>query len=236
MQDTVSAEIWTKSLLLNPQKPNVNLNILSVCRDRVKRGERETGQQRNSSLISNQKVVSLSTTRPALCHLDNQGFHSCGLTSYKISTNLVVKEWLHTRCVCYKVPKKRIQHFVNQAKPKLVSFLKLIIFLLSHTIQGWPSGESTGLSPMWPGFDFRTRCHMWIEFVGSLPCYERFSPGYSGFPLSSKTLHLIWFVNNDCKNNDLGNVDLISTRIVKRIWSYSYANLRHRNIKHYYYY
>ena len=30
--------------------------------------------------------------------------------------------------------------------------------------------------------------------------------------------HLIWFVNNDCKNNDLGNVDLISSRIVKRIW------------------
>ena len=53
--------------------------------------------------------------------------------------------------------------------------------------QGWPSGESTCLPPMWPGFDFRTRCHMWIEFVGSLLCYERFSPGYSGFPLSSKT-------------------------------------------------
>ena len=29
---------------------------------------------------------------------------------------------------------------------------------------------------------------------------------------------LIWFVNNDCKNNDLGNVDLISSRIRKRIW------------------
>ena len=65
--------------------------------------------------------------------------------------------------------------------------------------QGWPSGESTCLPPMWPGFDFRTRCHMWIEFVGSLLCYERFSPGYSGFPLSSKNQHLIWFVNNDCK-------------------------------------
>ena len=42
---------------------------------------------------------------------------------------------------------------------------------------GWPSGESTCLSPMWPGFNFRTRCHMWIEFVGSV---------YSDFPLSSK--------------------------------------------------
>ena len=53
--------------------------------------------------------------------------------------------------------------------------------------QGWPSGESTCLPPMWPGFDFRTRRHMWVEFVGSLLCYERFSPGYSGFPLSPKT-------------------------------------------------
>ena len=52
--------------------------------------------------------------------------------------------------------------------------------------QGWPSGESTCLPPMWPGFDI-TRRHTWIEFVGSLLCYERFSPGYSGFPLSPKT-------------------------------------------------
>ena len=29
--------------------------------------------------------------------------------------------------------------------------------------------------------------HMWIEFVGSLLFSERFFPGYSGFPLSSKT-------------------------------------------------
>ena len=53
--------------------------------------------------------------------------------------------------------------------------------------QGWSSCESTCLPPMWPGLDSRTRRHMWIEFVGSLLCYERFSPGYSGFPLSSKT-------------------------------------------------
>ena len=43
--------------------------------------------------------------------------------------------------------------------------------------QGWPSVESTCLPPMWPGFDFRTHCHKWIEFVGSQLCYERFSPG-----------------------------------------------------------
>ena len=53
--------------------------------------------------------------------------------------------------------------------------------------QGWRSGESTRLPPMWPGFDSRTRRHMWVEFVaGSLLCSERFFSGYSGFPLSQK--------------------------------------------------
>ena len=54
--------------------------------------------------------------------------------------------------------------------------------------QGWRSGESTRLPPMWPGFESWRRRHMWVEFVvGSLPCSERFFSGYSGFPLSSKT-------------------------------------------------
>ena len=44
--------------------------------------------------------------------------------------------------------------------------------------QGWDSGESTRFSPMWPGFESWTRCHMWVEFVvGSRPCFEGFSPG-----------------------------------------------------------
>ena len=54
--------------------------------------------------------------------------------------------------------------------------------------QGWRSGESARLPPMCPGFDSRTRRHMWVEFVvGSLLCSERFFSGYSGFPPSSKT-------------------------------------------------
>ena len=40
----------------------------------------------------------------------------------------------------------------------------------------------------WPGFDSRTRCHMWVKFVvGSRLCSKRFFSGYSAFPLSSKT-------------------------------------------------
>ena len=54
--------------------------------------------------------------------------------------------------------------------------------------QGWRSGESTRLPPVWPGFKSRHRHQMWVEFVvGSLPCSERFFSGYSGFPLSLKT-------------------------------------------------
>ena len=54
--------------------------------------------------------------------------------------------------------------------------------------QGWRSGESTRLPPMWPGFKSQRRRHMWVEFVvSSLPCSERFFSGYFGFPLSSKT-------------------------------------------------
>ena len=56
---------------------------------------------------------------------------------------------------------------------------------------GMASGESTEsrLPPVWPGFDSQTRCHMWVEFVGSLLCTERFSPGT---PVSSllKNQHL----------------------------------------------
>ena len=54
--------------------------------------------------------------------------------------------------------------------------------------QGWRSGESTRLPPMWPGFKSWCRRHMWVEIVvGSLPCSERFFIGYSAFPLSLKT-------------------------------------------------
>ena len=50
--------------------------------------------------------------------------------------------------------------------------------------QGWRSGESARLPPMWRGFESWRRRHMWVEFVvGSLPLLRevflrvlRFSP------------------------------------------------------------
>ena len=53
--------------------------------------------------------------------------------------------------------------------------------------QGWRSGESSCLPPMWSGFKSRHQRHMWVEFVvGSLPCSKRFFSRYSGFLLSFK--------------------------------------------------
>ena len=43
--------------------------------------------------------------------------------------------------------------------------------------------ESNHLPPMWPGFDSQIRRQMWVEFVGSLHCTERFSPGTPVSPL-----------------------------------------------------
>ena len=49
--------------------------------------------------------------------------------------------------------------------------------------QGWRSGESTCLPPVWPGFESWRRRHMWAEFVvGFLHCSERVFCGYSSFP------------------------------------------------------
>ena len=44
---------------------------------------------------------------------------------------------------------------------------------------GWRNGESTRLPPMWPGFDSRSRRHMWVEFVVAP---RGFSPGTPVFP------------------------------------------------------
>ena len=52
--------------------------------------------------------------------------------------------------------------------------------------QGWHSGESARLPPIWPGFDSRTRRHKLPEFVGSLLCSERFFSGTPVFPSPQK--------------------------------------------------
>ena len=60
---------------------------------------------------------------------------------------------------------------------------KYTYFTIFFGVQGWRSGESTRLPAMWPGFDSQIRRQMWVEFVGSLLCTERFSPGTPVSPL-----------------------------------------------------
>ena len=58
--------------------------------------------------------------------------------------------------------------------------------------QGWHSGESARRPPVCPGFDSRTRRHMWVEFViGSLLAPRVFS-GLSDFlPPQKPTLQIL---------------------------------------------
>ena len=50
-------------------------------------------------------------------------------------------------------------------------------------MQGWRSGANIRLSPMWYEFDSQIRRQMWVEFVDSLLCTERFSLGTPVSPL-----------------------------------------------------
>ena len=57
--------------------------------------------------------------------------------------------------------------------------------------QGWRSGESARLPPVWPGFDSQTPRHMCVEFVvGSLLAPRGFSPGTPVFPSPQKPTFL----------------------------------------------
>ena len=64
--------------------------------------------------------------------------------------------------------------------------------------RGWRGGESTRLPPKCPGFDSRTRRHKWVDFVGSLLCSDRFSPGTPVFPFPQKLTNDLFWVECLC--------------------------------------
>ena len=86
-----------------------------------------------------------------------------------------------------------ITHFFGeQGRAKTILNINLnYVQYMSSRWQGWPCDESTHLPPVWPGFDFRTWCHMWIEFVGSLLYHERFFSRVLRFSPFIKNQHLI---------------------------------------------
>ena len=90
--------------------------------------------------------------------------------------------------VCFKRAQRSFKNWKVRSLDILAESLGRNIYQWE---QCWRSGESTGLPPMWPGFDSHIARHMRVEFVGSLFCSERFLPGSSGFPFSPKTN--IWF-------------------------------------------
>ena len=82
----------------------------------------------------------------------------------------------------------------RQQQVALQSFLFFPLLYISITplriiaVPIMRNGESTCLPPIWPVFDSQTQRHNYVSWVGrfsTLP-WEVF-PGYSGFPLSSKT-------------------------------------------------
>ena len=86
--------------------------------------------------------------------------------------------------------------------------------------QGWRSGESTRLPPMWPRFVSRTPCHMWVVFVvDSRLCSERFFSGHYGFPLSSKTNISKFQIGLESEGHRFVSRNrLLSITLVKQSW------------------
>ena len=93
-------------------------------------------------------------------------FHSC-------------RHALHVQCMPISWNKREFSHMKRVQSPRLVCDTNMTIISLFWDMnmanvtsgeQGWCSGESTRLQKMWPRFKSWCRHHMWVEFVGSLPC------------------------------------------------------------------
>ena len=74
---------------------------------------------------------------------------------------------------------------------KGVKNFKGSVYLQGFQKQGWCGDEIARLPPMCPGFDSRTQCHTWAEFVvGSRPCSRGFSPSSQVFLPPQKSTFL----------------------------------------------
>jgi len=100
--------------------------------------------------------------------------------------------WGHSHKVslqlCHVSRKKQLANPNLRNNPKTNANSNFIIRYITLRLDSVPHFrvESTRLPPMLPGFDSETR-----RFLVLSLCSKRFFPGYSGFPLFSKTY--IWF-------------------------------------------
>ena len=128
-------------------------------------------------------IVPLASVCLWLLHTNPTGlrFHLEKMAQNEMKTGLVEEKLIYKTHLKYH---DREVQFAIMVPPHI---------LIYCSMQGWRSGESTRLPPMWPRFDSQIWRHMWVEFVGSLLCTERFSPGTPVSPLL-KNHHLTWFV------------------------------------------
>ena len=146
--------------------------------------------------FKNVAVNTLEVVRPFKSCKWNTHFHrkvsngKTGLPFQKFRLFRKFSSATNQKCVFHLHPNRNFRNFlVNGKRP--VSRVSTETYVWFLGVQGWRSGESTHLPPLWPRFDSQIQRHMCVEFVCSLLCTERFFSGYSGFPLSSKTD--IWF-------------------------------------------
>ena len=144
---------------------------------------------------------------------------------------------VHERSVCKRrtwlsfswkiIPRHSLNDCLQEQHSQIWLFDYLIIsgIVLSQKTmealgkQGWRSGESGRFPPIWPGFNSRSRGHMWVEFgVGSRPCSKRFFSGYSGFPLAPKTNISVSQLDLEPESHRFVSLRLLGVTLVKRSW------------------
>lgn len=107
-------------------------------------------------------------------------------------------------------PRRRIEWIEGKELFEVFNKICLLVYvwlyLLAFSEQGWRGNENTNL--VW--VRFWTQIYMWVEFVGSLFCSERFliaAVGYSSFLFSLQIkiwFDLLWF-HFDLKSPHLVN-------------------------------
>ena len=166
---------------------------------------RISGEWQNHSLVSNIYIKHMSPKHyfntpqwkfTLRFYSLSNGTNDSFVTYFKLSSSCAANTWSTQEPDWIKLAYSALIYLSGSSGGiyDIITWLNLTenpnkcITIKGARVQGWRSGESTRLPPMWPGFKSRRRRHMWVEFiVGSLPCSERFFSGCSGFPLSSKT-------------------------------------------------
>ena len=116
----------------------------------------------------------------------------------------------------FYVPKESFKWFYNQCRRYLpVVYYSEQLFKKCKCYvwggeQGWRSGESARLPPMWPGFKSRRPRHMWVEFAGG------FSPGTPVFPSPEKPT----FPNSNSTRNQVDEEPLCGCASCKSLFIY----------------